>query len=664
MGDGQVSAYNLEIASGKRKSGLGLTILLYLSLLIILSSGKVSVSEAQERPSWLDDSVTYQWPTNASRYLSATFGETRGRHFHSAIDIGTWGREGYDVYASRSGYLFRASVSAVGYGNAVYLQHDDGSFTLYAHLQDFHPKIRALVDSIRFQDYSFTFDQVLLDHRIYFEQGDVIGLSGSTGVGPPHLHVEVRSPDNVVYNPLLFGFEVPDNIPPQFRSLSVEPKSPNTLINGQHKLFTRNSTPRGGIYDFGSVQVSGPVGLGVNVFDRADGRPNVYAVYELEMLVNGDQVFYSRVDSFSFDHTHQMFLDRVYPILLASRRGFQRLFVKDGNQLPFYKTDDRNGILHLPDGNHTVQIIARDIFGNSSRAQVVLQVENVKDEIQNPKQREINKRVTLSSSESTSVPPENWFWSNNWVQPSDTDNEIFIPGSFYSDISNESEYVLFDDREQIKINDVFLHRIYPDSRATIFTRDQRLSAGFQQGSVYDTMSVGLHWEINEDQITELMVFPNHEPIYQPVTLSFLLPAHQTDNSKLGLYFYLPRSGSYRLTDTQISGQKLMAEITHFDRFYVMEDTLAPEISSPRIYQRRDGKWIASVSVKDNLSGIDYNSAEFYSNGIRGIPEYDPENDLIRYHHTDFEPLRENILRIRVSDKMGNTSEAEFHVPHP
>ena len=36
----------------------------------------------------------YIWPTDASPYLTSTFAETRSTHFHSGIDIKTWGREG------------------------------------------------------------------------------------------------------------------------------------------------------------------------------------------------------------------------------------------------------------------------------------------------------------------------------------------------------------------------------------------------------------------------------------------------------------------------------------------------------------------------------------------------------------------------------------------
>jgi hypothetical protein len=124
-------------------------------------------------------------------------------------------------------------------------------------------------------------------------------------------------------------------------------------------------------------------------------------------------------------------------------------------------------------------------------------------------------------------------------------------------------------------------------------------------------------------LPELSLYPNHEPIFRPVTLRFALSPEHHNNRQLGVYFYLPRSGRYRLVDSRVEGGMLYGEVTHFDTFYVLADTLAPEVTNPRIFQRRDRKWELTVSVKDDLSGIDYSTVHFYWNDVRGIAEYDP-----------------------------------------
>lgn len=153
----------MRMASRRLSSGFICFILAYFSLI-----PQVSVAQELRFPEFIDSNAVFLWPTNASDYFSATFAETRSAHFHAAADIGTWGREGFEVYATRDALLYRVGISPHGYGNVIYLQHDDGSFSVYAHLQDFEPGIRELVDSYRFQTYRHSFDKIVADYGIRF----------------------------------------------------------------------------------------------------------------------------------------------------------------------------------------------------------------------------------------------------------------------------------------------------------------------------------------------------------------------------------------------------------------------------------------------------------------------------------------------------------------
>ena len=294
--------------------------------------------------------ASYLWPTNASNYLSSTFAETRSRHFHAALDMKTWGRRGYKVFATRDGVLHRIAIGPDGYGKVVYLRHDDGSYSLYAHLLRFEESIQQIADSVRMEDHSFELDKTLDNLGIRINRGDVIGLSGATGIGPPHLHFELRTPTGKPFNPLLTNLKAKDTVPPRFSSLSIEPLSVFSKIENRHQLYTSRAQKRGDDYTFNIINVEGPVGLGVDVYDQADDVYNAYAVYDLKMYVNNRLFFHSRVDSFAYNETDQMFLDRVYPILKKTRAGFQRLYITDGNTLPFYRETGQSGKLDLPAG--------------------------------------------------------------------------------------------------------------------------------------------------------------------------------------------------------------------------------------------------------------------------------------------------------------------------
>ena len=97
----------------------------------------------------------YSAPLDIKMLLSGTFGELRGNHFHSGIDIKTDGVEGQKVYAIAEGYISRIKVSAWGYGKAIYINHPDGRTSVYAHLQKFNNKIDSIVKMEHYKKESF-----------------------------------------------------------------------------------------------------------------------------------------------------------------------------------------------------------------------------------------------------------------------------------------------------------------------------------------------------------------------------------------------------------------------------------------------------------------------------------------------------------------------------
>jgi murein DD-endopeptidase MepM/ murein hydrolase activator NlpD len=71
----------------------------------------------------------YLWPTNAGTTRTSDFAEFRATHFHAGIDISTGGKTGFDVYASRAGWLHSAYFEPGGYGWFLVLRHPDGYYT-------------------------------------------------------------------------------------------------------------------------------------------------------------------------------------------------------------------------------------------------------------------------------------------------------------------------------------------------------------------------------------------------------------------------------------------------------------------------------------------------------------------------------------------------------
>ena len=88
-------------------------------------------------------------------HLSATFAEMRAGHPHSGLDIKTDGVEGKFVYAVADGYVSRIAVLPFGYGNALYITHNDGYTSVYGHLQRFNPSIAKYMRNYQYAHKTF-----------------------------------------------------------------------------------------------------------------------------------------------------------------------------------------------------------------------------------------------------------------------------------------------------------------------------------------------------------------------------------------------------------------------------------------------------------------------------------------------------------------------------
>ena len=105
--------------------------------------------QGQQNKNWIA-------PVEIPIKLSGTFGEIRSSHFHAGLDIRTQGRQGLKVKSVKSGWVNRINVSTSGYGKALYINHLDGTTTVYAHLKKFAPKIESYLKIKQYEQESFT----------------------------------------------------------------------------------------------------------------------------------------------------------------------------------------------------------------------------------------------------------------------------------------------------------------------------------------------------------------------------------------------------------------------------------------------------------------------------------------------------------------------------
>ena len=75
----------------------------------------------------------YHSPLGIPLQLSAVFGEIRPNHFHMGLDFKTNQREGIPIHSIADGFISRIRISPTGYGKVLYIDHPNGTTSVYAH---------------------------------------------------------------------------------------------------------------------------------------------------------------------------------------------------------------------------------------------------------------------------------------------------------------------------------------------------------------------------------------------------------------------------------------------------------------------------------------------------------------------------------------------------
>ncbi len=623
-----------------------------VTLLLIPTLGWSQLSAEKEKEATSD---YYQFPirTGNQNFLSGTMGELRRNHFHAGIDIKTQGVQGLEVYAAADGYVSRIKVSTGGYGNALYILHRNGTTSVYAHLQKYNSEIAEFVRKAQYSKKSFEIELFPEKNRFQIKKGDIVGFSGNSGSSAgPHLHFEIRDSQQKPLNPLKFGFpEIRDNIPPEVRKIALRTMDKNSRINHRYGRFEFQVVRQGSNYILPvPIAAYGNIGVEILTHDKLNGANNRNGVPYMELTLNQQQVFQQKLRTFSFAESRCILIHTDYQTAQQKSQRFVKMYVDNGNSLPFYKTSESRGILSIEaDSLHKVQINLWDKHNNSR--QVVFEIQG-----EFPKER-----IQLQNYKNASA-LDYQLKGNSLVikAPGKQDN----PCSYV--FSRRMRYQL-DAAYHINNTAVFLwdmHRGLPDS---IQYSGQTLNFGYKavmpgaSSFNYYGETVDIHAPVNALFDTVYLTYThavdtvkNRErfticediyPIRKNISIALKPELSYPDHKRTAVYA-LDKRNNPSYVGGKWDGRIINFKTRNWGTYTILSDTLKPVVK-PLILNKDQ----LVFRIDDKLSGI--HQYELHLDGQWVLMNYDYKKKIIRSEKLDSNQPFSGRLELKVTDNAGN-----------
>ena len=540
------------------------------------------------------DANYYAAPLKIPFFLAGNFAELRPNHFHGGIDIKTQGRTGVPVYAAATGFISRISISPTGYGNALYIDHPNGTTTVYGHLESFAPQIENYIRKIQYEKETFAIEQPVPAETLPVKKGDQIANSGNAGSsGGPHLHFEIRrTKEEIMVNPLLFHMPVKDKINPVIQTLMVYPLSDDAGVSGKQQPQRFETILTGGSYQLKSklpIAVWGKIGFGLQAVDLLDGSPNKCGIYSLKLSVDNKLIYSFTLNEIVINESKYINTFMDYALAIRTGRRLYRTWIEPGNKLSVYDVAEKKGIYEATDKQpHHVKYDITDAYGNATSLAFTIQ----------------SKKVDLKCPE----PIGELFKYNRNNHIKEDGIEFRIPeGALYDDVD-------------------FLYLKKPGS-----------SKFYSPIYQLDNSSVPLHFAC------ELRI----KAVNLPANLE----------SKVMLAQVEPASGRIYSATGKYANGWVEGNIRVLGNYALAVDNVAPKIISLSIANNKTLKEANKLrfTITDNLSGIE--TVRGTIDGKWVLFEYDLKNNLISYtfDKNRFQFNKNHALNLEVTDFKDNTS---------
>ncbi len=587
-------------------------------------------------------------------YLAGTMGELRSTHFHAGLDVKTDGVVGLPIYAAADGYITRIKISSGGYGNALYMLHTNGTTTVYAHLSKYQEDIANYIREEQYKKESFSIELFPSAGQFKFKKGDIIAYGGNSGSSSgPHLHFEIRDKNQVVLNPLRYGFdEIIDKTPPSVQKIALVPLDIDSRVN---QLFDREVfTPvrNGTAYSIGrTITATGNIGVEILTHDRQDGVTNRNGVQKIELRVDGETWFRQEINKISFATTRDVIALTNYQEMKKSGARYNKLYVDDGNRLRFYgQTKEKGKLQMLPGKTHELSITLTDSYGNTSMVEFKVQGEKL------PVGNYVYRRLTKSLEQPT-------IKNNTLVVKAEVADKQSPYATVYANrmkheltpsyyLNNHAvylwnlRYALPDSIDVCGQSEYFDFQAMVPSKSSFNFYNKHMNIKFPKNALYDSLFLTTKYVLAEDSSSEFFeIGPKLTPMKKHISVTLKPGISYTDKLKYKAY---RKSGKGRLSyeGGQWEGPNFSFKTRDLGKYVLVKDSIPPTIKALTINRNQ-----LSFRINDDLSGI--KSFRVLVSGKWVLMNYDYKRKLIWSEKRNKNHVFQGPLQLTVTDNSGN-----------